>query len=210
MNTNNKIYTIGHSMVSNAFFLSLLRKYEISCVVDVRSVPFSRHAPHYNKEELSLFLARNSVRYVFMGDEFGARRNDPYLYPDGYLNFEYTRKSALFLQGVERIKKGLHSGFTIALMCTEKQAIDCHRSILVAKGLSDAGFEVTHIGHDNKAMSQRDLEKELLKVYFPETNMFAEQMGEPMSEIEMIEETYRRKNLEIGFRGLEEKEAAHI
>lgn len=210
MKNAKKIYTVGHSTVSSAFFLSVIQKFGISCIVDVRSVPYSRHAPQYNKEDLSRFLKRNSIQYVFMGDEFGARRDDQSLYSSsGYLDFERTRKSELFMRGIERINKGLQAGFTIALMCTEKWAIECHRSILVGKGLADGGFEVVHIDHDCKTMTQHELEKVLLKTYFPEVNMFADQLGEPLDEKAMIAEAYRRKNEEIGFVGYEEKEAAH-
>jgi uncharacterized protein (DUF488 family) len=205
-----KIYTLGHSTVSSSFFLSIIQKFGISCIVDVRSVPYSRHAPQYNKEDLSRFLKRNSIQYVFMGDEFGARREEQSLYsPSGYLDFERTRKSELFMRGIERINKGLQAGFTIALMCTEKWAIECHRSILVGKGLADVGFEVVHIDHDSNTMTQPEMEQVLLKMYFPEVNMFADQLGEPLNEAAMIEEAYRRKNKEIGFIGYEDKEAAH-
>ncbi|SMD16127.1 DUF488 family protein [Sporomusa malonica] len=210
MKNAKKIYTLGHSTVSSAFFLSIIQKFGISCIVDVRSIPYSRHAPQYNKDELNRFLKRNSIQYVFMGDEFGARRDDQGLYsPLGYLDFERTRKSGLFLRGIERLNKGVETGFTIALMCTEKRAIDCHRSILVGKGLTDVGFEVVHIDHDSKTMTQHEMEQVLLKAYFPEVNMFADQLGEPLNEKAMIEEAYRHKNREIGFVGYEEKEAAH-
>ena len=99
-----------------------------------------------------------------MGDEFGARRDDQSLYsPSGYLDFERTRNSELFMRGIERINKGLEAGFTIALMCTEKWAIDCHRSISVGKGLTDVGFDVVHIDHDSRTMTQHEMEMVLLK-----------------------------------------------
>lgn len=211
MNENKRIYTVGHSTVSDTVFLKLLQKFGVTCIVDVRSVPFSRYAPQFNKDELRRFLRQNNIQYVFMGEEFGARRYDRELYSDrGYLDFERTRKSKAFLRGIERIRKGVESGFTIALMCTEKQAIDCHRSIMVSKGLIDAGFQVLHIGHNQEITTQQIIEKELIKNYFPETNMFAEQLGEPLSEDQMIAEAYRRKNQEIGFKGNEDTEAARM
>lgn len=211
MSNNKRIYTVGHSTTSSAFFLEVIKKFGVSCIVDVRSIPFSRHVPQYNKDELGRFLRRNGIQYVFMGDEFGARRDDKQLYsPLGFLDFERTRRSELFLRGIERLIKGLENGFTIALMCTEKQAIDCHRSILVGKGLADIGFEVVHIDHDYSTMTQQELDRALLKTYFPEVNMFADQLGEPLNEKAMIEEAYRLKNREIGFIGYEEKEAARI
>jgi len=209
--SNRTIYTVGHSTSPNPVFLKILNKFKITCIVDVRSVPFSRHAPQFNKDELMRFLKKHGIQYVYMGEEFGARREDKSLYtPQGYLDFELTRRSALFLKGIDRINKGLENGFTIALMCTEKQAMDCHRGILVGKGLADVGFEVVHIGYNDKTMTQEQLERALLNCYYPETNMFADQLGEPLHDEELIAEAYRRRNYEIGFRGNEDKEAAYL
>ena len=67
-----------------------------------------------------------------MGEEFGARRSDTALYDSsGVLDFIKVIKSSLFQSGFKRVKTGLDKGFNIAFMCTEKDPIDCHRSILV-------------------------------------------------------------------------------
>lgn len=214
MGSKQKLYTIGHSTVANTFFLKLLRQYEVNCIVDVRSVPFSRHAPQFNKDELSKFLRKNAIRYVSMGLEFGARRDDLTLYTEaGYLDFEKIRKSRLFLHGVERIEKGMYSGFSIALMCTEKMAIECHRSILVAKKFYDMGYDVCHIQHDENSYTHKDLELELVKNYFPNRNainMFAGSEENALSFQEMVLVAYRYHNAEIGYKIQEEKETVHL
>ena len=214
MDLKRKIFTIGHSTVANTFFLKLLRQYKINCIVDVRSVPFSRHAPQFNKDELSKFLRKNRIRYVSMGQEFGARRGDLSLYTEaGYLDFEKTRNSNLFLHGVERIEKGISSGFSIALMCTEKLAIECHRSILVSKSFYDMGYEICHIQHDGNSYTHADLEMELIKHYFPnrnEINLFAGPEEDALSLREMVLAAYRYRNVEIGYKIHEEKETAQL
>ncbi|WP_371366125.1 hypothetical protein SRRS_06150 [Sporomusa rhizae] len=203
INSKQRIFTIGHSTVANTFFLKPLRQYGINCIVDVRSVPFSRHAPQFNKDELSKFLRKNGIRYVSMGQEFGARRDEVALYTEaGYLDFEKTRKSNRFLHGVERIEKGINCGFSIALMCTEKLAIDCHRSILVAKSFYDIGYDICHIQHDADSCTQQDLELELVKHYFPNRNainMFTGPEEDSLSFREMVLAAYRYRNAEIGY-----------
>ncbi len=69
----NKLYTIGHSIHSNNYFLELLTKYNINCLVDVRSNPYSKYAPQYNMNEIKRFLISNQIYYIFMGEEFGGQ-----------------------------------------------------------------------------------------------------------------------------------------
>lgn len=96
-----KIYTIGHSNQSMEDFISLLKKYDVNCVVDVRSNPFSKYALQFNKRELQFELKREDIVYIWMGKEFGARREEKSLYdPDGRLDFNKTKKVKLFLRAL--------------------------------------------------------------------------------------------------------------
>jgi uncharacterized protein (DUF488 family) len=67
------IYTIGHSNHTIDHFLDLLSLHQITAVADVRSSPYSRHNPQLNRETLKQSLARRDIRYVFLGEELGAR-----------------------------------------------------------------------------------------------------------------------------------------
>lgn len=199
------LYTIGHSTVQAEMFLELLRKFEINCIADVRSTPYCRFAAHFNQDELKRFLHENGIRYVYMGKEFGARREERSLYhPDGYLDFEKTSQCANFRQGVERINNGVNSGYNIALMCTEKNAIDCHRNILVARNFYQNGFEVVNIAHDGVSITQEEIEQQLVDMYFPkrlEINLFATlEEAKPREYAELVEEAYRKRNADIGYR----------
>lgn len=81
-----EIYTIGHSSHTSDYFLHLLRKFNINSVVDIRSVPFSKYVPHFNKAEIKNFLNLNHIYYIYMGREFGILQEDPKIFhPDGYL-----------------------------------------------------------------------------------------------------------------------------
>lgn len=140
-----QLYTIGHSTYPVDHFLELIRKYNIQYVIDVRSIPYSRFASQYNSEVLKKDLRGINVEYFRMDKSFGARQTDiRYYNSDGYLDFELFRKSDAFIKGVQNIIKGLKQ-YNIALMCTEKKPIDCHRAIMVARRFELHGVSVQHI-----------------------------------------------------------------
>jgi uncharacterized protein (DUF488 family) len=198
-----RVYSIGHSVYPNDFFLSQLRKNEIDCVVDVRSTPFSKYASQYNKDKIREYLKRNGLRYLFMGEELGARRSDLTLYNvDGFVDYEKVSRSYLFLTGIERIMAGLQRGYSIALMCTEKDPIVCHRAILVGKGLQDCGCVVSHIKEDGDTETQSQLEERMLNHYFPDwgqQSLFIDQEND-YSRNDIVNKSYRLKNADIGYR----------
>ena len=152
------IYTVGHSTHQIDYFLELLQKYSVTCIVDVRSVAASSYNPQYNKEPLSNFLKNNGVTYMHYAEEFGARHTDPDLLDeDGKVDFEKVRKSWNFKNGVERLWLGLDKGFTIALMCSEGEPFDCHRFSMVSIALEKDGFDVKHILKDKTLKSNAEL-----------------------------------------------------
>lgn len=196
------VYTIGCSTNTLEQFLELLKIYDINCIVDVRSIPFSKYTSQFNRESLQIYLKKHNILYIWMGKEFGARRENKNLYSvQGYLDFEKVRKDTDFLYGVQRIKKGIAKGYKISLMCTEKDPITCHRTILVAKGLEDNYIDVKHILQDGRLISQNKIEERLLDMYFKDRNQinFDMLLGNSKTEEEMIEEAYRRRNKEIGY-----------
>jgi uncharacterized protein (DUF488 family) len=160
------IYTVGHSTHPLNYFLSLLREYNINCLVDVRSVAASRYNPQYNKEPLSNFLKNNGIIYMHFPEEFGARQSHPDLLDEkGKVDFAKVRKSWNFKNGVDRLQLGINKGYTVALMCSESDPFDCHRFSMIAVALEQAGFEVLHILKDKTLKSTSDLEQLLLKKY---------------------------------------------
>lgn len=196
-----ELYTIGHSIHSSNFFLELIKNYNINCLVDVRSNPYSRYTPQYNMNELKRFLISNQIYYIFMGEEFGARRKDKSLFTNGYLDFEKVIKDSLFQKGIERINNGLEKNFKIVFMCTEKDPIDCHRSILVARAFQDINYKVLNIREDGNYETQSQIEKRLLDLYFPTKNQLSLIELEPKKDThELILEAYRLRNQEIAYR----------
>lgn len=207
-----KLYTIGHSVHSVERFVDMLNKYDINCLIDVRSTPYSRFAPQYNISEIKKVLQNNQKQYIFMGEEFGARRSDTALYDSsGVLDFNKVIKSSLFQSGFKRVKTGLDKGFNIAFMCTEKDPIDCHRSILVGRAFDDEKFDVSNIHEDGSAETQEELIERLLNHYFPnrnQANIFDFLEGEKKRE-DLVHEAYILRNKDIAYK-LEEKEAGII
>jgi len=138
-----------------------------------------------------------------MGEEFGARRSDSSLYDiDGLLDFEKVMKSTLFQAGINRVKSGLNKGYNIAFMCTEKDPLDCHRSILVGRAFHDENYEVLNIHDDGSLESQKDLEERLLDMYFPnrnQTSIFDILEGRKSKE-ELVVEAYRLRNKDIAYK----------
>lgn len=154
-----QIYTIGHSTHSLEHFISLLKKAGITAIADVRSIPFSRHMPHFNKQELKVVLKDIGIEYSFLGNQLGARPEDQSCYVNGKADFRKIASKQWFKEGLSRVLKG-SAKYNIALMCAEKDPLDCHRNILVAKNLQDNGATIFHILDDgtienNKATEQR-------------------------------------------------------
>lgn len=196
---NATIYTIGHSTHQLDYFLELLRTYSVNCVIDVRSVAASSYNPQYNQEPLSNFLKNNKVTYLHFAEEFGARYSDPDLLDeDGKVDFEKVRKSWNFKRGVERLWQGIEKHFTIALMCSESDPLDCHRFSMISIALEKDGFEVKHILKDKTIKSNSDLEKELLKKYdkkIPKPDIFTPNV----SMGDQLRVAYQLRNKDIAY-----------
>jgi uncharacterized protein (DUF488 family) len=197
------VYTIGHSNHMTDEFIDLLKKFEINCLCDIRSVPYSKYAGQFNRENIKTELKRYNIKYLYFGEEFGARRTEEELLKDGAVDFEKVAGDAKFLSGIERIKKGIEMGYIIAIMCAEKNPVDCHRSILVSRNLEKYGISVKHILADGSLECHKQTEENLIDRYFPYRNQISLQ-DFIEGGTDCLEEAYRRANKEIGYRGQDE------
>lgn len=152
---SNEVFTVGHSNHMIDKFVDLLQRHKIQVVADVRSSPFSRFNPHYNRNELQETLRRFGVRYVFLGKELGARSDDPACYVADKVQYDRLARTPLFQSGLDRVVDGANN-YRIALMCAEKDPLDCHRTILVARELVRRGLSVSHILEDGTSESHAD------------------------------------------------------
>ena len=124
------IYSIGHSVNDIDTFIKKLKHHKIEAIADVRSSPYSKRLPQFNREPLKKKLAEESIKYVFLGKELGARSDDPLTYEGNMAVYEKIAETPLFESGMERLEKGA-SMYRISMMCAEKEPLDCHRTILV-------------------------------------------------------------------------------
>jgi uncharacterized protein (DUF488 family) len=158
----NTIFTVGHSTHEIETFIGLLKKYNITAVCDVRSSPYSRFNPQYNRESLSGNLLKNGIKYVFLGKELGARSDDPACYQDGKVQYDRLAKTELFQIGLERLLKGSRD-YSIALVCAEKDPIQCHRTILVSRELEKKGCSISHILETGEIETHDEMIERLIK-----------------------------------------------
>ncbi|MBO0698115.1 MAG: DUF488 domain-containing protein [Zavarzinella sp.] len=156
-----RLFTIGHSDHSAEVFLDLLRSHGVTALADVRSSPYSRRHPQFNREALAAELERAGVRYVFLGAELGARRAESECYEDGKARYPLIARSPLFVQGLERVRQGAEK-YRVALLCAEKDPLTCHRAILVCRHLRDSMAPIQHIREDGRLESHGELESRLL------------------------------------------------
>jgi uncharacterized protein (DUF488 family) len=112
--------------------------------------------PQFNRETLKQALASAGVKYAFIGKELGARSEDRNCYRDGRVQFGLLAQTDLFKQGIERLKSGAQS-YRIALMCAEKEPLNCHRTILIARQLDADGVLVKHILDDGRFEDHSDV-----------------------------------------------------
>ena len=145
--TETIIFTVGHSTHEFEDFVSLLELHGVDAVADVRSVPYSRWQPQFNREDLTEALKSQGITYVFLGKELGARSDDPKCYENGQVQYRALAETPLFQSGIKRVREGSRHK-RIALMCAEKDPLDCHRTILVARELVTSGADIAHILED--------------------------------------------------------------
>ena len=138
------VFTIGHSNHSLEGFFALLGKHRAATVADVRSVPYNRFVRHFSRQPLAAALAARGIDYLFLGRELGGRRDDPGCYERGRIVYDRVAGTESFRDGIGRVVRG-SAEHRIALMCAEREPLDCHRTLLVAPALEAAGAEVVHI-----------------------------------------------------------------
>jgi uncharacterized protein (DUF488 family) len=187
-----KLYTIGYSCHSIKSLTKALKTYNVEAVADVRSQPFSKFKPEFNRPNLSTELKRQRLKYVFLGEECGARIDDPNCYVNGKADYSLIATNKLFQKGLERIERGL-SKLNIALLCAEKDPITCHRTILICHNLKERVSNIEHILCDNTLETHEHVELRLkMKHNLDIPDMF-------MNEEQLLEQAYFLQSQEIAY-----------
>ena len=130
------IYTIGYGLRTIQEFTTLLKHFEIKYLIDIRSIPHSKFNSKFNQGELKFHLSRESIQYVFLGDNLGGRPSDNTCYnEEGKVDYSKVVTKEFYKEGIVRIKKAHENGLNIVLMCSETKPSHCHRSKLIGMTL---------------------------------------------------------------------------
>lgn len=206
-----KIYTIGYTLFHTTSGVNIdslfdtLRKYHITHLVDVRSVPYSKQYPQCNSDALKMCGKRYNIPYIHV-PELGAKSSPEQdvfskasdifftdIFPisksnrpektelqacDEIVDFYKFRTDVYFSDGLKRIEMAYDKGFTIALMCSEKDPMNCHRYFLVSKGLEQkysSWLKVEHIVHNQSGnistITNKELDKKLVETVLNRTEV---------------------------------------
>lgn len=188
----NTLYSIGHSTHAIDVLIDLLARHAVDAVADVRSSPYSRYNPQFNREPLRVVLREASISYVYLGQELGARTDDRSCYVDGKVQYDLLAETATFREGLDRLEEGA-SDYLVAVLCAEKDPLTCHRGVLIARAMVTRGFEVLHILEDGELESQEDAVVRLLgELRLPDADLFR-------TREEIVDDAYRRRGEQIAY-----------
>ena len=163
--TQYPVFTIGHSSHPPAQFIRLLAQHEVDQVADVRSAPYSRYAPHFNHDALRALLDDAGIAYAYLGGELGGRPADRACYDAaGRVIYDRVAETDAFDDGIRRLIRNADER-RIALLCTEKEPLECHRTLLVARHLAQRGVAVAHILADGRLETHAAAISRLLEIH---------------------------------------------
>jgi uncharacterized protein (DUF488 family) len=152
------VWTVGHSNHDLEGFVALVQRHHIAYLVDVRSYPFSRFVPHFNREKLQATMEAHGIRYVFLGLVLGGRpQRDDQFDAEGHALYGKMAQEPAFTEAIDRLLRGA-SEHRLALLCSCGQSRECHRRLLLGKVLCDRGAELRHILPDGAVLTERSVE----------------------------------------------------
>jgi len=159
------IYTIGHSNITQKSFIEILKSFEFQLTVDVRSSPYSKFVPHFNRENIKAALNDNNIKYMFMGNCIGGKPKNKKYYQNGNVNYHLISKNEHYKKGINKIIE--LNNKNLVLMCSEEDPYNCHRHNLITQTLVKKGLEVIHIRKNNKIdkitkVNKKDVQTTLL------------------------------------------------
>jgi len=187
------LFSIGHSNTPAERFLAMLRDAGVNAVADVRSSPYSRWFPWFLQKALTARLAAAGIGYTAIGDTLGGRPRDESLYRDGVADYEAMAMQLEYRAGIDRLPdEAAHS--RVCLMCAEREPLDCHRCLLVARTLAERGLAVGHILYDGAIEPHAATEHRLLALDGEGRDLFA------AGQRERLAAAYRRRAHAGGFR----------
>lgn len=192
-------------MIDIEKMFNTLKDFKVSHLVDVRSVPYSKQFPQCNAENIKVASKHFSISYGHM-PELGAKASpmqDVFskasdiffedIFPisksnrpektelfdyEEIVDFQKFRNDEYFSEGIKRIEKAYENEYTVALMCSEKRPVDCHRFFFVSQKIEEKfgdWIEVLHITKNKhgeiETLSNENINTELAEVIFNKTEI---------------------------------------
>lgn len=137
------IFTIGHNHLSFMQFIDLLQIHNINHLIDIRSIPYSRHAPWSNKSRLPEMLKAFNVRYSYLGHKLGGKKQAG----SPVIEAQRVASKEVYTEAIQMLL-GLSVRENVSLLCAEGDPANCHRQHIVAQTLLDSQAKVFHIMKD--------------------------------------------------------------
>jgi uncharacterized protein (DUF488 family) len=187
------LFSIGHSNIPADRFLAMLQNAGVNAIADVRSAPHSRFFPWFSRQRLATQLGESGIAYTFMGGALGGRPRDEHLYCDGIADYEAMATQAEFRDGLQHLIDAVAQS-RICLLCAEREPLDCHRCLLVARHLAENGLAVGHILHDGTIEPHTVTERRLLALDDNDCDLF------DAGQATRLAAAYRRRAMAVAFR----------
>jgi uncharacterized protein (DUF488 family) len=151
------LWTVGHSNLELDEFAALVRSEQVGFLVDIRSFPYSRFAPHFNRERLDTAMSNRGVRYLFLGRALGGRpEREEHYDAEGHALYGPMSEQPEFVEAIEGLLHGAQD-HRLALLCSCGKPQDCHRRLLVGKVLCERGANLRHILPDGRVRTERSV-----------------------------------------------------
>lgn len=152
------IFTIGHSNHPIERFVALLHDAGVTLLADVRSTPYSRRVPQFNRERLRETLKAAGIDYRHVGEALGGKPQG------GARDYIAMARTPAFTSALDAVLAE-SSRQPLALMCAEREPLDCHRTILVSRHLATRGADIVHLLAGGGRTAHADIEAQLIAWY---------------------------------------------
>jgi len=187
------LFSIGHSNIAIERIVAMLHAAEVTAIADVRSTPASRFFPWFSAGPLAARLAQDGISYQSYGDTLGGRPRYAKLYSEGIADYEAMARQPEFQTGIARLL-ATATQCRVCIMCAEREPLDCHRCLLVARALADRGLNIGHILHDGSIEPHRNTERRLLALGGAAEDLFVTGQNERLAA------AYRRRARAVAYR----------